>query len=304
MPRKSTVNDETVGQAVEALVQEGLDPTLERVRSKLGGGSFTTINRVLSEVLKNRQSQALQITEVPPDLVEIGQRAVVTIYAAVQRQAASKIELIETNSRKLIDVATHARAEAALEIERLERKAEQAAEALAASQRSTQDALTRAERAEATAIAGKAEIQRLERAIAAAQADAQFARESDQEAQKRAARSDDARRTSEAENRTTIERLQKALALAETQIAIQEEKVERLTQVAHDVEAESQRLRHDRDQLQTRFAKVEASIESAQAELQKTATELARALESERRARDESAELRGQLKSGAGTGKT
>ena len=150
MPRKTTVNDETVGQAVDALVQEGLDPTLERVRSKLGGGSYTTINRVLTEVLQKRQTHATQISEVPSDLVEIGQRAVAAIYAAVQRQAASKIELIETNSRKLIDAANHARAEAALEIERLESEAEQAAEALASSHRATQEALTRAERAEAT----------------------------------------------------------------------------------------------------------------------------------------------------------
>jgi hypothetical protein len=109
MPRKTTVNDETVGQAVDALVQEGLDPTLERMRSKLGGGSYTTINRVLTEVLQKRQTHATQISEVPSDLVEIGQRAVAAIYAAVQRQAASKIELIETNSRKLIDAANHAR---------------------------------------------------------------------------------------------------------------------------------------------------------------------------------------------------
>ena len=46
------------------------------------------------------------LRSVPADLVEIGQRAVAAIYAAVQRQAASKIELIEMNSRKLIDPAT------------------------------------------------------------------------------------------------------------------------------------------------------------------------------------------------------
>src|ERR1700679_2586307 len=230
MPRKTTVSDETVGQAVDSLVSEGLDPTLERVRSKLGGGSYTTINRVLTTVLAQRQTHATQISEVPADLVEIGQRAVAAIYAAVQRQAASKTELIETNSRKLIDAANHARAEAALEIERLEREVEQAAEVLAAAQRATQDALTRAERAEATATAGQAEIQRLERAIGGAQADAQAARESDQEAQKRADRSEDARRAGEAETRKEIDRLQKSLGQAEAQVVIAHEKVERLTQ--------------------------------------------------------------------------
>jgi hypothetical protein len=47
--------------------------------------------------------------------------------------------------------------------------------------------------------------------------------------------------------------------------------------------------------LQKRLVKAEASIESAQAKLQKSAQELARAHDSERRARDETAELRGQV---------
>ena len=132
MARRAMVTQEAVTEAVEALFAEKLDPTVERVRAKLGGGSYTTISRVLGAVLQNRQSQATQISDVPPDLIEIGQRAVGAIYAAVQRQAASKIELIETDSRKQIDAANHARAEAALEIERLEREAEQAAESLLA----------------------------------------------------------------------------------------------------------------------------------------------------------------------------
>jgi len=79
-----------------------LDPKLERVRSKLRGGSFTTINRVLTTVLLSQRQ-----THATPD-----QRAVAAIYAAVQRQAGGKIELIERNSRKQIDAANHARAEA------------------------------------------------------------------------------------------------------------------------------------------------------------------------------------------------
>jgi chromosome segregation ATPase len=298
MPRKTTINSETVGEAVDSLVQEGLDPTLERVRSKLGGGSFTTINRVLATVLAQRQTHAAQISDVPPDLVALGQQSIATIYAAVQRQAASKIELIETNSRKLIDAANLARAEAALEIERLEREAEHAAETLAVSQRATQDALTRAERAEATALAAREEIQRLERAIAGAQADAQAARESDQEAQRRAARSEEARRAFEFETRKEIDRLQKSLATSDAQVATLKEKVERLTQTVQAAEGETARLRQERDQLQTLLAKAEAGFEAAQADLEKTAKALERAQDSERRARDETAELRGQIKAG------
>ena len=296
MPRKTSVSDETVGQAVNSLVTDGLDPTLERVRAKIGGGSYTTINRVLSAVLEQRQTHAIQISEIPPDLVEIGQRAVAQIYAAVQRQAASKIELIEANSRKQIDAATHARAQAALEIEGLEREAEQAADALVISHQATHDALTRAERAEATALAGQAEIQRLERAIVGAQADAQAARESDREAQKRAARSEDARRSFEEGTRKEIDRLQKSLGQSEAQVAIAHEKVEHITQNLQRAEAETTRLREERDQLHSRAAKAEAGVEVVREELQKAATELARAQDSERRARDETAQLRVHIK--------
>ena len=96
MARKAMATRETVEAAVEGLAAEGLDPTVERVRSKLGGGSYTTINKILGEVLSQRQTVAAQVSEVPSDLVEVGQRAVAAIYAAVQRQAAAKVELIET----------------------------------------------------------------------------------------------------------------------------------------------------------------------------------------------------------------
>lgn len=161
MARKAVATPETVAQAVEDLVREGLDPTVERVRAKLGGGSYTTINKVLGEVLAQRHTQAAQVSEIPPDLLDVGQRAVASIFASVQRSAADKIALIESDARKNIEAANHARAEAALEIERLEREAEQSAEALATAQKAAQDALARAERAEATAAAERAEIERV-----------------------------------------------------------------------------------------------------------------------------------------------
>ncbi len=229
MARKAVATAETVTQAVEALVGEGLDPTVERVRAKLGGGSFTTISKVLSEVLAQRQTQATQVSEVPADLVEIGQRSVAAIYAAVQRQATAKIELIEADARKQIDAANHARAEAALEIERLEREGEQAAETLAATQKALQDALSRAERAEATAAAERAEIER--------------------------------------------------------------------------VESEVKRLRQEQEQLQRQFATADASLKATQTDLQRMRQESTLAREQEQRARDEAAELRGQLKALAGEGK-
>jgi chromosome segregation ATPase len=293
MARKAVATGEAVSQAVEDLLREGLDPTVERVRAKLGGGSFTTISKLLSEVLAQRQTQATQISDVPADLVEIGQRAVSAIYAAVQRQATTKIELIEADARKHVDAANHARAEAALEIERLEREGEQAAETVAAAQKTIQEALARAE---ATTQASKAEIERLTRAFTAAQADVHSARESDQESQKRARLSEDARRAAEIESRKEIDGLQKELARAEAQAETSRADLMRLKQLVATAEAEGKRVRQEHEQLQKQLTKAEASIEALQADLQKTQQQTERAGESERRARDEAAELRGQLK--------
>lgn len=112
----------------------------------------------------------------------------------------------------------------------------------------------------------------------------------------RGSRSEDARRAFEAETRKEIDRLQKSLGQSEAHVAVAHENVERLTQAAKSAEAETTHLGQKRDQLQARVATAEAGVEVIQAELQKTAQALERAQEGERRARDEAAELRGQLK--------
>src|ERR1700759_5118722 len=141
MARKAVATAEGVSQAVDELLTEGLDPTVERVRTKLGGGSFTTISRLLSNVLVHRKGFGTQKSDAPADLVEVGQRTVSTIYAAVNRHANTRIEIVEADASKQVDAANHSLAEAALEIERLECESEKAAEILAAAERLKQEAL-------------------------------------------------------------------------------------------------------------------------------------------------------------------
>jgi len=90
-----------------------MEPSAKPSMSGSGRGTTPPSTGVLTTVLSQRQTHATQISGVPANLVEIGQRAVEAIYAAVQLQATGKIELIESNSRKQIDAANHARAEAA-----------------------------------------------------------------------------------------------------------------------------------------------------------------------------------------------
>jgi chromosome segregation ATPase len=296
MGRKATVTVEAVTRFVEALAGEGLEPTMERVRAKLGGGSYTSISRILNEVLAQRRAEATQVTQLPPDLLEIGQRAVGAIYAAVKQSAAAKIELIESDARKHIDAANHARAEAALEIERLEREGEQGAEALLLAQKATQEAVTRAERAEATAVAQGTEITRLNQTLVAMQADVQATHESEREALQRAHRIEEARRTSEVASRAEIERLQKESTRAQAHREACAEEIERFKALLAAAEGEGKEVRRELQQLQGRFSKLEAVAEGAQAGLKGVRLELVEARVAERAARDQTAELRGQIK--------
>jgi len=60
VPRNAVATAEKVAAAVETLMAEGLDPTVERVRAKLGGGSYTTINRVWAKCWLNGGARRLK----------------------------------------------------------------------------------------------------------------------------------------------------------------------------------------------------------------------------------------------------
>ena len=74
MVRKAVATKEAVSDAVEELSRESLDPTVERVRVKLQGGSFSTISKILREVLGERRRDSNAQSDVPPDLLEIARR--------------------------------------------------------------------------------------------------------------------------------------------------------------------------------------------------------------------------------------
>lgn len=160
MVRKAVATKEAVSDAVEELSRESLDPTVERVRVKLQGGSFSTISKILREVLGERRRDSNAQSDVPPDLLEIGQKAIQAIYTAVQRTASAKVEVIELEARRQTEIARHAQSEAVLEVERLEHESENAAQQLAVAQDEIQSARARAERAEGQLEALTREAQR------------------------------------------------------------------------------------------------------------------------------------------------
>ncbi|QXC16638.1 DNA-binding protein [Citrobacter braakii] len=62
------ITEEQIMRAADELNQEGQNPTLSRVRKKLGGGSFTTISEVMIK-WRAQKARSVQAQEPPPQTV-------------------------------------------------------------------------------------------------------------------------------------------------------------------------------------------------------------------------------------------
>ncbi|ECB3301950.1 hypothetical protein EWD94_23420 [Salmonella enterica subsp. enterica serovar Newport] len=62
------ITEEQIMRAADELDQEGQNPTLARVRKKLGGGSFTTISEVMIE-WRAQKARSIHAQEPPPQAV-------------------------------------------------------------------------------------------------------------------------------------------------------------------------------------------------------------------------------------------
>lgn len=161
MAQKSVATPAAVAEAVDKLMQAGLNPTVAQVRDAIGGGSYTTISRYLSPILADRGNSNSIAADMPPDLAEIAHRAAVSIYSAIQKSADGRIEIIEHDAALRIKRAERTRLEAELEIESLEQQASVLTDQLEQARAALQEVSIRAERAEAQASATCSELQRV-----------------------------------------------------------------------------------------------------------------------------------------------
>ena len=115
-----TTKQQQIIEAAEALSAEGITPTMEKVRERLGGGSFATISPVLRAWKAEHQAEVVQAQEAPPEAIEAGTKAAAVIWSAAMQTAASRIEDAETKAEERAAEAEREREEALAEITRLE----------------------------------------------------------------------------------------------------------------------------------------------------------------------------------------
>lgn len=87
VPKASKIRPEQVWAAAQALVDEGRKPTLEAIRRRLGGGSYTTLSRHLAD-WREKQRPAPELPPPPESVVEVARR----LWAEAWRLAGERLD--------------------------------------------------------------------------------------------------------------------------------------------------------------------------------------------------------------------
>lgn len=105
----------------DKLSEQGIKPTLEKVRTELGGGSFSTINPVLKQWKESRELNDSPATiDLPNEITVIGIKAAGMIWKAANDQCNDLVKAIRHETDQLTEQAHSERDEALGEIQRLE----------------------------------------------------------------------------------------------------------------------------------------------------------------------------------------
>lgn len=105
----------------DRLAEQGIKPTLEKVRTELGGGSFSTINPVLKQWKESRESNDSPATiDLPNEITAIGLKATGMIWKAANDHCNDLVKAIRHETDQFIEQSHNERDEALGEIQRLE----------------------------------------------------------------------------------------------------------------------------------------------------------------------------------------
>jgi chromosome segregation ATPase len=161
---RAGITQEQVLEAAQALLEEGITPTVAAVRERLGSGSYTTISAHLAEWRS-------QNTQAPANIPEMPERVRTALNQVWAQAAAAAQEGLETQRQALEAMRRELdkeRADMGAEIERLERAQEQAQEQIEHLRASFTEAQTTNREAQAQLLELKVENARLgERASSA-----------------------------------------------------------------------------------------------------------------------------------------
>jgi hypothetical protein len=105
----------------DKMAEQGVKPTLERVRDELGSGSFSTINPILKQWKENQSANDIATSiDLPSEIAAIGEKTAAMIWKAANEQCNNTIKTLKQETNQITEQANAERDEALHEIKRLE----------------------------------------------------------------------------------------------------------------------------------------------------------------------------------------
>ena len=109
-----------VTEIANALVAEGLEPSIIAVQSRIGGGSYSTVKRYLDAWKQERTQLHAAATDTPPAIQAKGQEFAHSVWVLAWAQAQREAQAVKDEARAEVAAVRADLAEATSEIARLE----------------------------------------------------------------------------------------------------------------------------------------------------------------------------------------
>ena len=117
---RQIVTQQAVTEVADALVAEGLDPSIMAVQSRIGGGSYSTVKRYLDVWKQERAAVDAVATDTPPAIQAKGQEFAQAVWALASREAQREAQAIKDEAKAEVVAVRADLVGATTEIARLE----------------------------------------------------------------------------------------------------------------------------------------------------------------------------------------
>lgn len=117
---RQIVTQQALNEAAEALVAEGVEPSIVAVQSRIGGGSFSTVKRFLDIWKQRREDAAMAGQAAPAEVQAKAQQFACAVWALAEGMAQREALQVIDESRAEVALVRAEVAESNTEIARLE----------------------------------------------------------------------------------------------------------------------------------------------------------------------------------------
>jgi chromosome segregation ATPase len=117
---KAIATQETVNAAANAMLQEGLEPSIVKLQERIGGGSYSTVKRYLDVWSKAKEEEASAAPQTPAALESQGRAMIRTLWAMAYQETQAESKQVKDQAAAEVAAIAAELNEARIVIGRLE----------------------------------------------------------------------------------------------------------------------------------------------------------------------------------------